>query len=499
MTNGESADKMIGEFNIETGNYLVKKRDYIFSALLVVACIAFTVLSLWGGFKAGFTVTYVMFFSIMTAYLYKREVNISFFGALSGILALISSLVFGYSSNLGVNFYLYIIMFILSGIWFLSLSGKFEEHGELGIIGSVFSSVFGKAFGGISKTVKGIFSSGNGKAKGIGKAIIGILCAVPLLLIVLPVLCSADMAFEGLIKQFGDNMGKRVIQLIIGIVISPFVISYAMGLKKDIKKETKLKEPKTLENVFIISFLGVISLVYVAYLFSQLAYFFSAFQGILPEEYIPAQYARRGFFEMCVIAGINFALVFTAILLSRKKDKKPAKIVSALCIFISLFTLVLISTVIAKMVLYIQFFGMTVLRITTSGFMVFLFTVFIALILRCFTNRVKVVRIALISATVVLLVLGFGNVEGMVAKYNVEAYKSEKLQYIDIDTIENLGLSGVPALYDITENVDNYEYKKEARRALMRINEYYNNSDREIGDWRLTDQQAYDILDKMFK
>ena len=59
MTNGESADKMIGEFNIETGNYLVKKRDYIFSALLVVACIAFTVLSLWGGFKAGFTVTYV--------------------------------------------------------------------------------------------------------------------------------------------------------------------------------------------------------------------------------------------------------------------------------------------------------------------------------------------------------------------------------------------------------------------------------------------------------
>lgn len=498
MTNGELTDKLSGEFNIQNGNYLMKRRDYIFSALIVLSCIAFTILSLWGGFKAGFSISYILFFSVMTAFLYKKEISVSFFGGLCGILSLIASLVYGYSSNFGVNFYLYIVMFLLSGIWFLSLSGKFQEQGELGLIGTVFSSTCGKAFGGVNKTMGGIFNSENSKIKGLGKALIGVLCAIPLLLIVLPVLSSADMAFEGLIKHLGDNLGKHVMQLIIGLSISPFVISYAMGLRKDIKKETAQNETKTIESAFVVSFLSVISLVYIAYLFSQLAYFFSAFKGILPGEFIPSQYARRGFFEMCVIAGINFALVFVTILVSRKKDQKPLKIVSALCVFISLFTLVLISTAIAKMVLYIDYFGMTVLRITTSGFMVFLFAVFIALILRCFTNKVKVMRVALISATAVLLILGFGNVEGTVAEYNVYAYNKGYLKTIDIDTIENLGLSGVPALYDITENVNNYSYQVQARESLRNINKQYNNSDREIGDWSLTEQRAYNILNDMF-
>ena len=44
--------------------------------------------------------------------------------------------------------------------------------------------------------------------------------------------------------------------------------------------------------------LGMISLVYVLYLVSQLAYFSGGFSGILPKGYTMAEYARRGFFEM---------------------------------------------------------------------------------------------------------------------------------------------------------------------------------------------------------
>ena len=92
------------------------------------------------------------------------------------------------------------------------------------------------------------------------------------------------------------------------------------------------------------------------------------------------------------------------------------------------------------------------------------------------------------------------NVEPFVANYNVQAYKQQKLKTIDIDMISDLGLEGVPALYDIYENVDNDKYKSEAYKKLEKINKYHNRSEkREPGDWNLTEYNVRKILDSMFK
>lgn len=498
MTNGVSTDNLTNE-NTNKRLYNMDVKDYIFSAFALLTTVVFVIFSLWGNFKIGFSGTYILFFSVFTAYLFNKEIPITLFGAISGVLSLIASLVFGYSTSGSVNFYLFIVMFFLGGIWFLSLTGKFSEKGELGIVPTVFLSVFENAFGSVDKVIRGLFFNQNKKTKTFGKVIIGILVSVPLLLIILPLLSSADMAFEGLLKKFGDNAGLRVFQIIVGIVFSPFVITYGCALRKDEKKEIKQKEVKTIDNAFVISFLSVLSAVYLLYLFSQLAYFFDAFKGILPKEFIPSEYARRGFFEMSIIAGINLVIVFVALLISRKKENKPSKFVSALCVFISLFTLVLILTAFAKMMLYVNIFGLTVLRVTTSGFMVFLFIVFVALVFRCFIDKVKVFRVALITATLVLIALGVMNVEPFVANYNVQAYKQEKLKTIDIDMISDLGLEGVPALYDIYKNVDNAGYQLKARRELKKIDDYYNSSvKREPGDWNLTEYKARKILNDMF-
>ena len=131
--------------------------------------------------------------------------------------------------------------------------------------------------------------------------------------------------------------------------------------------------------------------------------------------------------------------------------------------------------------------------------MIFLFIVFLALIFRCFFDKVKVFRIALIAATVVLIALGFVNVEPFVAQYNVHAYKQQTLKTIDIDMISDLGLEGVPALYDIYTNVNNVKYKREAYEELKRINKYQNRDEkRELGDWNLTEYKARKILNDMF-
>lgn len=497
--NGVSQDNLQQEVKTNERLYKMEAKDYVFSIFAVLSTIVFVILSLWGNFKIGFTGSYILFFSVLTAYLFNKEKPISLFGGVCGSLSLIASLVYGYSTSGNVNFFLFIVMFFLGAIWFLSLTDKFNETGELSIIPLVFSSVFKNAFGSIDRAIGGLFFNKNKKTKTFGKAIIGVLVAIPILLIILPLLSSADMAFEGLLDRIGNNLALRFFQIIVGIIFAPFVITYGCALRKEPKKEEIKKEQKTIDNVFVISFLGAISVVYLAYLFSQLAYFFNAFKGILPKEFIPSEYARRGFFEMSIIAGINFVIVFVSLLLSRKNENKPSKLVCALCVFVSLFTLVLISTAFAKMALYIENFGLTVLRITTSGFMLFLFIVFLALVFRCFFNKVKIFRIALITATVVLVALGFMNVEPFVANYNVQAYQQQKLKSIDIDMIGSLGLEGVPALYDIYTNVNNVRYKKEAYEELERINKYQNrNEKREAGDWNLTEYKARKILNEMF-
>ena len=69
--------------------------------------------------------------------------------------------------------------------------------------------------------------------------------------------------------------------------------------------------------------LGAVCAVYLAYLFSQLAYFVGGFSGILPEGFTRAEYARRGFFEMTCLAGVNLALMTFGVGKVRHSGRTP--------------------------------------------------------------------------------------------------------------------------------------------------------------------------------
>ncbi len=477
---------------INKPKYEIEKRDLVFSLLCLIISILTVILVFWGGFKIGFTVSYILLFTVMSLFLYNKEHKPDSFSSVCGALSVISAFVYGYSGNSSVNTYLFIVMFFLSALWFASLCGSKDNGKEFGTVTLSFATVFGESLGNVDKACRSLLDSKNERLKAFSKAFIGILCALPALVIIIPLLASADGAFEGLLEYVGENIGELVLQVIIGAVLAPFVISYGLGMRKNERKPKEEKDIKGLENVYIVSFLSVLAFVYVAYLFSQLAYFFDAFKGILPDEFIPSAYARRGFFEMSIISGINFVIIYCALIFKNKE--KDSKAVSAISTFIILFTLFLISAAIAKMILYIQNFGMTVLRLTTSGFMVFLAVVFIALMFRCFNKKTPVLKTAFIAATCVLLIFGFGNVNRVVADYNVYAYKMGHLQSIDISTLVKQGTSGVPALYDVYKNLP--EYRADARKKLENMYEKVYSKEREIGDWNLTDQIAYDILEK---
>lgn len=114
-----------------------------------------------------------------------------------------------------------------------------------------------------------------------------------------------------------------------------------------------------------------------------------------------------------------------------------------------MFTLALIVTALRKMLLYIDGYGLTALRVYTSWFMVLLGMVFLLVIASQFATRLHLARG--IGAAFILLfaLLNFADVDARMAAYNVEHYRSGDLETIDVAHLRGLSEAAVPAAYPL--------------------------------------------------
>ena len=106
-------------------------------------------------------------------------------------------------------------------------------------------------------------------------------------------------------------------------------------------------------------------LLYVLFFAVQAGYLFGAFTGHLPAGLTAANYARQGFFELCLVCALNFALLAGAAKLSRSPLRTRLLLrglAALLCAETFLFGLVAA----AKLGLYIQRFGLTERRLFSA-------------------------------------------------------------------------------------------------------------------------------------
>lgn len=440
----------------------LSKGNVAFIICALIGCVFTSLFGIFSDFALGYMISLILMTTIFIFFLAKKGKG-RIFPIICGLLTLGCSAVFICTSNSSVRFFGVVVSFLLALVCFDGLANG-KACGNRNTIGIIYSA--GSTFGNIGITLKSIFSGNKNGKKPLGKVFIGLACSLPVLLIVVPLLLNSDDAFMGMMSQIFDNTFSTILKITFGASVSIFAITYGLSLKHGRIAKIKKSRFKGIENVYIISFLSAISFCYILYLFSQLAYFFSAFSGFLPENYNTySEYARKGFFEMCAIAVINLGIVFTAWLLSKKKNGKMCLGIKLLCTFIAIFTLVIIGSAISKMVLYISGYGMTVLRITTSAFMVFLAIVFISVILKVFTKKINFVKTSLLTAGIIILLLGTLNVNAVCAKYNYENYVKGNLEDFNIEWFYDLGDEGIPYLVKLTQSEDE-DVVIEAERCL---------------------------------
>ncbi len=284
---------------------------------------------------------------------------------------------------------------------------------------------------------------------------LGIILAVPVFLMVSRLLENADFAFHyyfsvltenfsSLFDKITDIVPLNLDNLLPSLFLTPFIFSFIFCAKHGITKKAvdkslekqMIKKLSVVGSGFISGFYSLISIAYIVFIFSQFTYFFAVFSGSLPFGYSLSSYARQGFFEMSAVAAINFCLVILGEIFSRKNSKNETpKIWKYFSLFFSIFTLLLIITAAAKMMLYIRAYGLTEKRIAVVVADIVLFITFIITGIRLFRKNIPHFRIVFSSfviAAVFLIVVPLG---AIASSFNTEMYLSGYHKTIDLNSI----------------------------------------------------------------
>lgn len=454
----------------------VGRKDRIFALLFFVFSVLWVDFALFGGFRLGFALVTPLFSLLMTAYLIGRGSRVSFYPIACGLLAAAGSIPFALYQDTPVqlvSFGAIVALFALCGG---QLAGCLQySPGGFRCAADVLQSVFVYPFEYMGVTLRSLFSKTPGAElkhkNALGKILIGLLCAVPALAIVIPLLIRSDLYFEQLLSHLSFDAPKLAGRLILGALLFPLLFTLLFAWKKKLPCRTARTGGTAggrIDPVIIQAFLSALSLVYLVYLLTQTAYFFSAFGGLLPQGYeqTACDYARRGFFEMCAIAAINLGILFLSMVLVHKQEGRIPLVTKLLGSFLCLFTIVLIGTALSKMFLYIDGSGMTRRRMMTSCFMVFLALVFIAAGVRLWVRRFAYMKAVVLAFCLVGLTVSYCDIDATVARYNVAAYRSGALEQLDVETLAGLSDSAVPYLLELLDDSDP-EVARQAHNELV--------------------------------
>ena len=270
-----------------------------------------------------------------------------------------------------------------------------------------------------------IFSEKREEKKDWRMVLLGILISIPALLVIIPILSQADTGFRSLVDTVLDALGEdfRILiwRGIMGILLGALMFGTLYGgvYKRHVKEEECIRFHEESGRVFrfvpdiaVLTFGIIVSAVYVLFIGLQARYLFSAFFGILPEAYTYAQYARQGFFELCVIALLNASFLIAMNGCAKTPRRKNRGLLLENGILGAL-TLLLLTTAASKLGMYIVAYGFTVKRCISSIFLIWLFLVFI-LVLIYQKKNIPLVRWSVFAGAVFFTLLCVFPVEQIV-------------------------------------------------------------------------------------
>ncbi|MEW4372217.1 DUF4153 domain-containing protein [Paenibacillus kandeliae] len=342
----------------------------------------------------------------------------------------------------------------------------------------------------------------------LGKILLGLLCAVPLLLIIIGLLSSADGMFQQMLihvpnwlphLSFTEGTLRLLWIVIIGFMLFAYIWGFIKPYRHEPVKHAPVTEPAAspadetvvtteiqpsvapmsnpvpqappfvmprLDPVILATVLIAINLVYLLFVSLQFSYLFGAGQGYLPDGSTYAEYARSGFGELVLVTGLNFVILLSALYGSGEAGAGLRMLTRFLLLILVICSAVMLCSAFMRLLLYEQAYGYTVIRFLVHAFMLFLGVLLVLAGLRIYIPRLPLIHCYIVFGLVAYVLVNYIGMDHIITERNMQRY--EQTGELDQEYLLTLSPAAIPMLLRFS-----YEHQlPELRKRLHTDNEY---------------------------
>lgn len=277
-----------------------------------------------------------------------------------------------------------------------------------------------------------------GDSKLAGYIWLGIFISIPLLIVIIGLLVSADAVFRNLFEnifsytRLPERPFYMCVLLVVGILGSYGIMAYLA----DGNINNAVPEKKSWEPVVGITFLSIITFVYLVFSVIQISYLFLG-NFDLPEGYTYAAYAREGFFQLLYVCLINLVIILVCV--SRFRENITLKLI--LTVF-SCCTYIMIASSALRMILYVESYQLTFLRILVLWALVVIAVLLVGCMITIYKKGFPLLQYITAAVTIFYIAFSLAKPDYFIAKYNL-TYNRD---VVDLSYLTRLSTDAVPAM-----------------------------------------------------
>jgi len=301
-------------------------------------------------------------------------------------------------------------------------------------------------------------------SKGWRRVLVGLIIALPVLVVFTLLFSSADLAFGQFINSiislhipdifFGHTVVVGIIFIIL-LGTMEYLFHVADG-SEVVATAQNAETPTTGREVETGVFLSLISALFLIFIGFQITYLFGGQVNISNRGFTYAEYARHGFWELLVVASATLVvLFFTDKLTRRPASRRIWFTIPSTVMILEIF--VIIASAFKRLMLYENAYGLTTLRFYVSGFIIFLAVVFGIQALKFILEKKENFFTfgTLLTMIVFLMAVNFVNPDDYIARKNIARFN--QAGKIDIGYLANLSTDGVTRIGEVYDQLSDAE------------------------------------------
>lgn len=275
----------------------------------------------------------------------------------------------------------------------------------------------------------------------------GLVLAIPMLLVFAQLFASADARFSDYLSSLSQVFSFSAVEHLITMALMS-VLSFgllAMVLRKPDPGRLEVPDKLRLGREETLIIMGSLALLFLVFVVLQASYLFGG-QDIIGQTsgLTVAEYARRGFFEMLVVAGLTLL-----VLLAMSGLRCDVHIFRPLAVIMVGLVLIIMISALQRLLLYVEAFGLTVDRLLALGVMLWLSGTLVGFVLTVLRGCPQGFAFASVAFGIMLLLAaGAMNPAALVARTNLQRVMADSGNPVDLLYLERLGADAVPVIME---------------------------------------------------